>query len=120
MDAMNVPNSQTGTTNVQFTEPANPTDPNMANKERNNHDIEQNAALLKGAPLDWKPTSKEWMIMLTLAIGSFMVSLDATVIVTSLSVCTRTSWGSRYKVDANVRLRQLSRLWTRRRLQASG
>ena len=34
----------------------------------------------------WKPKRQEVMIMLTLAILSLMVSLDATVIVTSLAV----------------------------------
>lgn len=34
----------------------------------------------------WKPSRQELMIMLTLSTISFMVSLDATVIITSLSV----------------------------------
>lgn len=34
----------------------------------------------------WKPTGHELAIMLTLAIISLMVSLDATIIITSLSV----------------------------------
>lgn len=49
-------------------------------------DREQDGEALKNAALEWKPSRQELMIMLTLAIVSFMVSLDATVIVTSLSV----------------------------------
>ena len=35
----------------------------------------------------WKPTGHELMVMLTLSVVSLMVSLDATIIITSLSVC---------------------------------
>jgi len=34
----------------------------------------------------WKPTTHEFLIMISLAIISIMISLDATIIVTSLSV----------------------------------
>lgn len=36
--------------------------------------------------LDWKPNTQQLMIMVVLSVCSFMVSLDATIIVTSLSV----------------------------------
>ena len=36
--------------------------------------------------LDWKPTGHELAIMLILSLTSFVVSLDATVIVTSIGV----------------------------------
>jgi hypothetical protein len=63
--------------------------PNMPSKERSDADVEQQATLLKGTNIPkWKPDWTEIMIMVTLAILSLMVSLDATVIVTSLSVCT--------------------------------
>ncbi len=63
------------------------TSPDMRSKERSN-DVEQQAGLLKGTDIPkWKPNFTETMIMVTLAILSLMVSLDATVIVTSLSVC---------------------------------
>ena len=35
---------------------------------------------------DWKPTSSEMLVMITLAFISLMVALDANVIVTSLAV----------------------------------
>lgn len=41
----------------------------------------------------WKPSRQEVMIMLTLAIISLMVSLDATVIITSLSVRLEVPFG---------------------------
>lgn len=34
----------------------------------------------------WRPSGHELMVMITLAVVSLMVSLDATVIITSLSV----------------------------------
>lgn len=37
---------------------------------------------------EWKPTIQQLMVMLVLSIISMMVSLDATIIVTSLSVRT--------------------------------
>lgn len=36
--------------------------------------------------VEWKPTTQELLIMIVLSVISFMVSLDATIIVTSLSV----------------------------------
>lgn len=36
--------------------------------------------------LDWKPNTQQIMVMVVLSLISFMVSLDATIIVTSLSV----------------------------------
>lgn len=36
--------------------------------------------------LDWKPNTQQKLVMLILSIISFMVSLDATIIVTSLNV----------------------------------
>jgi hypothetical protein len=35
----------------------------------------------------WKPKKAEWLIMLSLAFISFMVALDATILVTVLPVC---------------------------------
>lgn len=35
---------------------------------------------------EWKPNTQQLMVMVVLSIISFMVSLDATIIVTSLSV----------------------------------
>jgi hypothetical protein len=63
--------------------------PNMRSKEHSDADNEQQTGLLKGTDIPkWKPNFTETMIMVTLALLSLMVSLDATVIVTSLSVCT--------------------------------
>ena len=87
MDATNGPASHPDSKTLHFVDTTT-AQPNMAKQERNNADIEQSAALLKGAPLEWEPSMKEWMIFMTLAIISLMVSLDATVIITSLSVCT--------------------------------
>lgn len=57
-------------------------------KERSNADKERDSTLLKGTDIPkWKPNLTEAMVMVTLAILSLMVSLDATIIVTSLSVC---------------------------------
>lgn len=42
-------------------------------------------AMLKEAK-EWKPTKKEWFIMFSLSIISFMVALDATILVTVLPV----------------------------------
>ena len=46
---------------------------------------------------EWKPSSRELFIMITLAIISLMVALDANVIVTSLAVryCPCRSWNLR-------------------------
>lgn len=35
---------------------------------------------------EWKPSTHEVMVMIVLSVISFMVSLDATIIVTSLTV----------------------------------
>lgn len=43
-------------------------------------------SLQQKSDLDWKPNTQQLMIMLVLSVISFMVSLDATIIVTSLSV----------------------------------
>ena len=47
-------------------------------------DVERDALLARHQ--EWKPSKQEWLIMLTLATASFMVALDATIIITSLSV----------------------------------
>jgi hypothetical protein len=49
-------------------------------------DLEAKAAAL-AAPETFKPHKKEWLIMISLAFISFMVSLDATILVTVLPVC---------------------------------
>lgn len=36
--------------------------------------------------VEWKPTTQQLLIMVVLSVISFMVSLDATIIVTSLNV----------------------------------
>ena len=38
------------------------------------------------AALEWKPSTHELLIMLTLSIVSFMVALDACIVVTSIGV----------------------------------
>lgn len=38
------------------------------------------------SPTKWKPTARELALMLSLGIISLMISLDATIVVTSLSV----------------------------------
>lgn len=43
-------------------------------------------SLQQASDLDWKPNTQQLMIMVVLSVISFMVSLDATIIVTSLSV----------------------------------
>lgn len=43
-------------------------------------------SLQQTSDLDWKPNTQQIMIMVVLSVISFMVSLDATIIVTSLSV----------------------------------
>jgi hypothetical protein len=40
---------------------------------------------------DWKPEKKEWFIMISLSIISFMVALDATILVTVLPVRVHTT-----------------------------
>ncbi len=98
MDATNLPDQQAPKdTHSPDPDPepepkqTSPTDtikPVMRNKERNDADAEQHTGLLKGTDIPkWKPNFTQTMIMVTLAILSLMVSLDATVIVTSLSVC---------------------------------
>ncbi|OAP64783.1 hypothetical protein AYL99_00755 [Fonsecaea erecta] len=63
--------------------PTNTTQSNMIHPEQ---DAEQHASLIKEAPHPkWKPSATEALVMVTLAIISLMVSLDATVIVTALS-----------------------------------
>lgn len=42
--------------------------------------------LTSGHVLDWKPSTHQLLIMVTLSVVSFMVALDACIIVTSLSV----------------------------------
>ncbi|OAG41495.1 hypothetical protein AYO21_04197 [Fonsecaea monophora] len=54
-------------------------------QEQSGADIEQNIALITDPSLKWKPSTAEALVMVTLAIISLMVSLDATVIVTALS-----------------------------------
>ncbi|EXJ84689.1 hypothetical protein A1O3_05359 [Capronia epimyces CBS 606.96] len=58
-------------------------------KQNLKQDVEQDMEAPKHIPppnmAGWKPCTQELMIMLTLAIISLMVSLDATVIITSLS-----------------------------------
>ncbi|OQU99014.1 hypothetical protein CLAIMM_04719 [Cladophialophora immunda] len=62
------------------------TQSDMFKQERSGADAEQNAALIKEAPHPkWRPSTTETLVMVTLAIISLMVSLDATVIVTALS-----------------------------------
>lgn len=61
-------------------------------KERSNAEQERDPTLLRGTNIPkWKPNLTEAMVMVTLAILSLMVSLDATIIVTSLSVCGLTT-----------------------------
>lgn len=43
-------------------------------------------SLQQAGELDWKPNTQQLMVMVVLSVISFMVSLDATIIVTSLSV----------------------------------
>ncbi|KIW60705.1 hypothetical protein PV05_00904 [Exophiala xenobiotica] len=57
----------------------------MADTERTANDSGQHTARDQDVAPAWKPSGHEWAIMLTLAIISLMVSLDATVIITSLS-----------------------------------
>ncbi|KIW97950.1 uncharacterized protein Z519_01534 [Cladophialophora bantiana CBS 173.52] len=78
--------------NYQQTEPEetpSPTDTtpsSMRKQERSDADLEQNTTLLNNAAAPkWRPSTTEAMVMVTLAIISLMVSLDATVIVTALS-----------------------------------
>jgi hypothetical protein len=49
-------------------------------------DIEAKAAAAAAPPEPFKPQKKEWLIMISLAFISFMVSLDATILVTVLPV----------------------------------
>lgn len=39
------------------------------------------------ATVEWKPTNKELLVMVSLSFISLMVALDATVLVTVLPVC---------------------------------
>ena len=48
--------------------------------------VEGSTGQVDAGSLDWKPTTHQLLIMVTLSIVSFMVSLDACIIVTSLSV----------------------------------
>lgn len=48
-------------------------------------------ALPKEQPEDWKPSGHELLIIITLAIISLLVALDASIIVTSLGVSQSTS-----------------------------
>lgn len=48
--------------------------------------VEDRGGEMGAGSLDWKPTTHQLLIMVTLSIISFMVSLDACIIVTSLSV----------------------------------
>lgn len=87
-EAASNPNSST-----HPTAPLNPVSPesespNMPKREQDNGDVEQSAGVLKDSATKWKPSRAEVLIMGTLALISLMVSLDATVIVTSLSVRT--------------------------------
>ena len=50
------------------------------------HEVEQPTTAAEETPAQWKPQKHELYILLTLSIISLMVALDATVIVTSLSV----------------------------------
>ena len=50
--------------------------------------------------LDWKPSTHQLLIMITLSVVSFMVALDACIIVTSLSVSRLLSQDSRPYSDA--------------------
>lgn len=45
----------------------------------------------KKASEAWKPEKKEWLVMLSLTFISFMVALDATILVTVLPVGTASS-----------------------------
>jgi hypothetical protein len=49
-------------------------------------DLEAKAAAT-AAPETFTPHKKEWLIMISLAFISLMVSLDATILVTVLPVC---------------------------------
>lgn len=42
--------------------------------------------LQQAGELDWRPNPQQIMVMVVLSVISFMVALDATIIVTSLSV----------------------------------
>jgi hypothetical protein len=63
----------------------------MADTERTSNDTVVQTPRDQDVAPAWKPSGHEWAIMLTLAIISLMVSLDATVIITSLSVCISSS-----------------------------
>ncbi|KAF2818241.1 MFS general substrate transporter [Ophiobolus disseminans] len=43
---------------------------------------------------DWKPERRHWLIMITLSFISFVVSLDATILVTALPEISRSLYGS--------------------------
>jgi hypothetical protein len=60
----------------------------MASAQPDNADIERDGAgaVVEENPGNWTPSRQELIIMLTLSLISLMVSLDATVIITSLSV----------------------------------
>lgn len=57
------------------------TNDNDNRKEARSKDLEANAQ-----SEEWKPTRKEWLIIITLTITQFVVPLDATIIVTVLPV----------------------------------
>jgi hypothetical protein len=46
----------------------------------------------KPAPQEWKPSFHQVVILISLAIISLMISLDATIIITSLSVSMSASY----------------------------
>ncbi len=61
----------------------------MAKREQDEGDIEEQGAGLTVKKPNWKPARPECLIMATLAVISLMVSLDATVVVTSLPTIVR-------------------------------
>ena len=55
-------------------------------KSLEQHQVDVSLEESKEAVVDWKPSLREILIMVSLALLSLMVSLDATIVVTSISV----------------------------------
>jgi hypothetical protein len=61
----------------------------MAKKEKKSPNVSARDLESAGSSMtetDWKPSTQELLIMLSLALISLMISLDASIIITSLSV----------------------------------
>ncbi|KIX92881.1 uncharacterized protein Z520_11357 [Fonsecaea multimorphosa CBS 102226] len=66
-------------------ETPSPTDTTQSIMIQQEQEAKERVGLIKETPPKWKPSRTEALVMVTLAIISLMVSLDATVIVTALS-----------------------------------